>query len=429
MMKRKILILIALNIILLVVICHWFLKNYSTTERRNPADSLRGIDKICVQQLESGREFHLRKSQRTGAWNVAWGLNIWPANVYAIDQFCWKMQPYFLQALDKIQPQGDYEVTIFESGIPKSAKLSAEEMGSVFAQVGSADDANFYRIFLDNSIFAHVRSNCGIFKLKLNRGEFVFTRRHGKWSIGAPASNLHPNDELIAEFFREIFSLNGTVDPRQYENVMHPTLAITLYGGNSSERVKFLDVDGTICLAQNDAADLSFGIDREAFLRIENAIENLLKFNVFPSVDCEEISIVLQDSGEHFNFHDLRNHGPWQFTHSKNGELSVQEISREKVSEMVEFLKNTESLGIVHEMRDEIKCGSLSMIDGAGNQQIFNIHRNGNRIFIEPNEQDIRFEVRDDFLDMLFAKMGDIFHPKTEERPAEDSRSTATPEE
>jgi hypothetical protein len=275
--------------------------------------------------------------------------------------------------------------------------------------------------FLDPRIFPHIRSDCKIFRIKKRDDEFIFTKRRDVWVLDNPASNLEVRNDLVAKFFREIFSMEGGQISVAHGRANSSDVAVTLYGKNFSERVNFFTGDGGESLAENDAADLFFTIERKKIVGLMDAIDNLLKFRIFPLQGCDDIRVVSAGNGERFNFHNLNSQGKWQLTYAKNGELKVKEIDGASVSSILDLMKNAESVSILSELPVENKEFTIVLNDGTDERQIFNFYGDGDRSFVEPDGQSVKFEVDSRFPAALLEKIrANVPGSEEEPQPAGD---------
>jgi hypothetical protein len=274
---------------------------------------------------------------------------------------------------------------------------------------GEFSDATAAIAFLNPKIFSRVGSDCQIFKVKLGDSEFIFAKRHGKWFLDNPKSDLEMGDELISNFFHELLLLEGITLSKPRGGNVSPDFSITLYGKNSSERVIFFAGEEDLCLVTNDMPDLSFTVSRESFAKMLEATQKLLKFRVFSLPQCGDINIALASSGEHFNFHDLKSQNKWQITYSKDGEVRVEEISVEKIDEILRMLRNVESVNVLSELYVENKSFTVAFDEGSNLAQIFNFYEDDGKVFVEPNGQGVKFEIDGSFVPAFFARLRAIF--------------------
>jgi hypothetical protein len=368
---------------------------------------LQPIDEITIRSLKSDQKFSLQKSSKTSKWKATWEDNSWPANGFAIERFYEKLETYLDQKSPNEIPQEHcYEVTIFAKKFSRKMQFGVEDFNFIFSDLGlSADEKQFpdgtvLSKFLDPKIFPHVKKNCKIFKIKSKKWEFIFTKRQGKWFLDHSDLRLEVKDELILKFFHGIFSLESRDVTFTHDNMLEHTLSILLYGENTSERVSFLDVNEQTCLAENDTVDLFFVIEREQLTKIMDTIEDLLKVHIFPTNSCNDISINMP--GEYFNFHSLNNQNKWQFTHSKNGELEVKEISQEDMDALLTIFTRTTSMVVSPSLFFDNKSFSVTFNEFSDNPQVFSFYRKGDQLFVGTDDQDIKFEITSSFEAKLF---------------------------
>ncbi|MDR2629028.1 MAG: hypothetical protein LBC30_03515 [Puniceicoccales bacterium] len=407
MMKRKVLILIFLNAIVFALAGYWLYFRASTRVVDVQPTRLQTIDEIIIRNLKSGQKILLQKSPKTSKWKVIWEDNSWPANDFAIEQFYEKLETYLDQkSPNEIPSEQCYEVTVFAKKLSRKIRFKAEDFNFLFLDSSLEADENQFldrtilSKFLDPKIFPHVRKDFKIFKIKSKKWEFVFTKRQGKWFIDHSNLRLEVKDELMLKFFHGIFSLKSKDITFTHDNVLEPVLSILLYGENTSERVSFLDVNEQTCLAENDAVDLFFIIECRQLTEVMNAIEDLLKVHIFPIKSCNDISI--NTFGEYFNFHSLNNQSKWQFTHSKNGELEVKEISQEDMGALLTIFEKTASMVVSPLLFFDDKSFTVTFNEFSDNPQVFSFYRKGDQLFVGTGDQDINFEIASCFEAILF---------------------------
>ncbi|MDR1528168.1 MAG: hypothetical protein LBS22_01100 [Puniceicoccales bacterium] len=416
MIKIKVVILIFLNAIVFGLVGFWFYyfkANMQVVDGKPPR--LQTIDEITVRNLKSNQKILLQKSPKTSKWKVIWEDNSWPANGFAVEQFYEKLEAHFDQKLpNEISPEHCYEVTIFAKKFSRKVQFSAEDFNFIFSDSGLGIGGKQFPTgtilskFLDPKIFPHVGKDCKIFKIKSKKWEFVFTKRQGKWFIDHSNLRLEVKDELMSKFFHGIFSLKSKDITFNHDNTLEHTLSILLYGENTSERVSFLDVNGQTCLAENDAVDLFFVVEREQLTDIMDAIEDLLKIHIFPIKSCNDISI--NTPGEYFNFHSLNNQSKWQFTHSKNGELEVKEISQEDMDTLLTIFAKTASMVVSPLLFFDDKSFTITFNEFSDNPQVFSFYRKDDQLFVGTGDQDISFEIASYFEEILFHNIGRHSH-------------------
>ncbi|MDR1173383.1 MAG: hypothetical protein LBK24_01150 [Puniceicoccales bacterium] len=407
MIKRKAIILIFLNAIVFALAGYWMYFRASTRSVDVKPTRLQAIDEIIIGNLKSGQKVSLQKSPKTSKWKVAWEDSSWPANVFAIERFYEKLETYLGQkSPNEIPPEHCYEVTISAKKLSRKIQFGTEGFNSIFSDSGPETDEKQFldrtilSKFLDPKIFPHVRKDFKIFKIKSKKWEFVFTKRQGKWFLDHSNLRLEVKDELMLKFFHGIFSLKSKDITFTHDNVLEPVLSILLYGENTGERVSFLDVNEQTCLAENDAVDLFFVIERGQLTEIMDAIEDLLKVYIFPIKSCNDISI--NTPGEYFNFHSLNNQSKWQFTHSKNGELEVKEISQEDMDTLLTIFEKTASMVVSPLLFFDDKSFTLTFNEFSDNPQVFSFYRKGDQLFVGTGDQDINFEIASCFEAILF---------------------------
>jgi hypothetical protein len=404
MIKRKIVVLVFLNAIVFALVGYWiyFRTNMRVVDVGSPR--LQPIDEIAIGNLKSDQKILLQKSPKTNKWKATWGDNSWPANGFAIEQFYEKLEAYLDQkSPNEIPPEHCYEVTIFAKKFSRKIQFEVEDFNFIFSDPGlGTDEKQFGTVlskFLDPKIFPHVKKDFKVFKIKSKKWEFVFTKRQGKWFLDHSDLRLEVNDELIFKFFHGIFSLGSRDITFTHDNALEHTLSILLYGENTSERVSFLNVDERTCLAENDAVDLFFVIEREQLTKIMDAIEDLLKVHIFPTKSCNDISI--NAAGEYFNFHSL-SQNKWQFTHSKNGELEIKEISQEDMDTLLTIFTKTASMVVSPLLFFDDKSFTVTFNEFSDNLQVFNFYRKDGQLFVGTDDQDVRFEIASSFEAKLF---------------------------
>ncbi|MDR0742379.1 MAG: hypothetical protein LBE98_02860 [Puniceicoccales bacterium] len=408
MIKAKVVILIFLNAMVFGLAGYWF---YCFKANRQVANvespRLQTIDEIIIRNPRSDQKILLQKSPKSSKWKVIWEDNSWPANVFAIEQFYEKLATCLDQKLpNEISPEHCYEITIFTKKFSRKIQFRAEDFNSIFSDSSletdekQSSDSAILSKFLDPEIFPRVKKDCKIFKIKSKKWEFVFTKRQGKWFLDHSDLRLEVKDELILKFFHGIFSLKSRDITFTHDNTLEPALSILLYGENASERVNFLDVNEQICLAENDAVDLFFVIERKQLTEIMDAIEDLLKVHIFPIKSCNDISI--NTSGEYFNFHSLNNQSKWQFTHSKNGELEVKEISQEDMDTLLTIFEKTASMIVSPLLLFDDKSFTVTFNEFSDNPQAFGFYRKGDQLFVGTDAQDVNFEIASYFEAILF---------------------------
>jgi hypothetical protein len=377
--------------------------------RGRKSGKLRFVDRILVHNLESGFAFSLQKSQKSGRWEAAWGDSSWPANAFAVERFYGELNDLFgKRKIGDNLSRCTHEVTIFSKNAPKNIKLNAEEAEAVLISANSSlssgkisDDVALVG-FLSSKIFSRVKDDCKIFKVKFDAGEFVFAKRNGRWFLDDLTAHLEVKCDLIANFLNEIFTLEAEGVCHSYDDPGQCNLSITLYGGNASERVDFLSSGEGLFFAENAAVDMFFFVEREKIFKIIDMARDLLKYQFFHALKCEDINVVLVASDEHFNFHDLKNQDKWQFTYSKKGKLLVREISKEYVNSMLEVLNQVESIGIVQDFYEEDKQFTITFSDGPDNSKTFNFYKVDEKLFVGIDGQGIKFEIKNSFCPMFF---------------------------
>jgi hypothetical protein len=339
---------------------------------------------------------------------VEWNGEIWPANGEAVNRFYERLKIYSGDGVtDGEGPlsrpvageMAAYGVTIFSKAYSRTIGLVAADASLVFPD---ADDDATVAGFLNPRIFAHVGDGCKIFRIKFGDDVFMFSKRHGKWFLDDPTANLEMKPEPMARFFREIFTLDSTGVPQKSRDVEPAGLAITLYGDNASERVNFSRTVAGAYFVENDRAAILFPIAEESFHRLSEAAENLLKLHPFQIAKCDDISVFLPDSGEHFNFHDLKNGGKWQFTYAKDGDVKLREIDGKMVDAMLNFLEETESIGILAKLPTETKTFTITVNEFSTAAQAFNFYEADGRLFVETDGQRIKFEIESRFVAPFF---------------------------
>ncbi|MDR2603330.1 MAG: hypothetical protein LBC11_02095 [Puniceicoccales bacterium] len=407
MTKRKVVVLVFLNAVVFVLAGYWMYFKANMREIDVESPRLQPIDEITIRNLKSDRKILLQKSPKTSKWKATWEDNSWPANGFAIERFYEKLETYLNQkSPNEILPEHCYEITIFAKKFSRKMQFGVEDFNFVFSDLGlGADELQFpdgtiLSKFLDPKIFPHVRKDCKIFKIKSKKWEFVFTKRQGKWFLDHSDLRLEVKDELILNFFHGIFSLESRDITFTHDNMQEHTLSILLYGENTSERVSFLNVNEQTCLAENDAVDLFFVIEREQLTKIMDAIEDLLKVYIFPTKSCNDISIITP--GEYFNFHSLNNQNKWQFTYSKNGEPEVKEISQEDMDTLLTIFTKTASMVVSPLLFFDDKSFTVTFNEFSDNPQVFSFHRKGDQLFVGTDDQDIKFEIVSSFEAKLF---------------------------
>ncbi|MDR2776585.1 MAG: hypothetical protein LBB17_00865 [Puniceicoccales bacterium] len=405
MTKTKVVTLIFLNVIVFALAGYWIYFRANTRVVDVKPTRLQTIDEIIIRNLKSDQKVLLQKSLKTNKWKVTWDDNSWPANGFAVEQFYEKLEAYLDQKLpNEISPEHCYEVTISAKKLSRKMQFRAEDFNLIFTDLSlGTDEKQFSTIlskFLDPKIFPHVRKDFKIFKIKSKKWEFVFTKRQGKWFLDHSDLRLEVKDELMLKFFHGIFSLKSRGITFTHDNTLEPDLSILLYGENTSERVSFLNVNEQIYLAENDAVDLFFVVEREQLTEIMNAIEDLLKVHIFPIKSCNDISI--NTSGEYFNFHSLGNQSKWQFTHSKNGELEVKEISQEDMDALLTIFEKTASMIVSPLLFFDDKSFTVTFNEFSDNPQVFSFYRKGDQLFVGTDDQNIDFEIASCFEAILF---------------------------
>ncbi|MDR1232808.1 MAG: hypothetical protein LBJ75_00890 [Puniceicoccales bacterium] len=408
MTKTKVVILIFLNAMVFALAGYWiycFKANRQVVDVEPPR--LQTIDEIIIGNPKSGQKVLLQKSPKTSKWKAIWEDNSWPANVFAIERFYETIEAYLGQKLpNEIPPEHYYEVAISAKKLSKKIQLRAEDFNSIFSDSNLKTDEKQFSDntilskFLDPKIFPHVGKDCKTFKIKSKKWEFTFTKRQGKWFLEHSNLRLEVKNELMSKFFHGIFSLKSKDITFTCDHTPDHTLSILLYGENTNERVSFLNVNEQTCFAENDAVDLFFVIEREQLTEITNTIEDLLKVHIFPIKNCNDISI--NTPGEYFNFHSSNNQSKWQFTHSKNGELEVKEISQEDMDTLLTIFENTASMVVSSLVLFDDKSFTLTFNEFSDNPQVFSFYRKGDQLFVGTDDQDINFEIASCFEAILF---------------------------
>ncbi|MDR0693224.1 MAG: hypothetical protein LBF49_01465 [Puniceicoccales bacterium] len=406
MIKRKIVVLIFLNVIAFALAGYWIC--FRTNMRAGDVESprLQPIDEIAIGNPKSDQKILLQKSPRTSKWKATWGDNSWPANGFAIERFYEKLEAYLDQKSPNEIPQEHcYEVTISAKKFSRKMRFGVEDFNFIFSGSGletdgkQLPDGTILSKFLEPKIFPHLRKDFKIFKIKSKKWEFVFTKRQGKWFLDHSDLRLEVKDEPILKFFHGIFSLESRDIAFTHDHTLEHTLSILLYGENTIERVSFLNVDEQTCLAENDAVDLFFVIEREQLTKIMDAIEDLLKVHIFPTTSCNDISV--NTAGEYFNFHSL-SQNKWQFTHSKNGELEIKEISQEDMDTLLTVFTRTASMVVSSSLFFDDKSFAVTFNEFSANPQVFNFYRKDGQLFVGTDDQDIKFEIASSFEAILF---------------------------
>ncbi|MDR1413657.1 MAG: hypothetical protein LBI56_01820 [Puniceicoccales bacterium] len=373
---------------------------------RKKSCELEFVDKVLVHNLQTGFVFFLQKSHRSSEWEIAWGENAWPANSFAVERFYRDLSERIeKRKIGEDLSQCNYEITIFSREAPRNVKLNAEALffgADAGVAASKLSDDMIIVSFLNPRIFSHVKDECKIFKIKSDDGEFVFAKRNGRWFLDNLTAHLEVSSDSVANFFREIFALEGTDVCQSYENPGKNDLSVTLYGNNASEKVDFFSGDGDLFLLENSATDIYFFAEREKYYKIMEAAENLLKFRIFRDFKCEDMTVVLVASDEHFNFHDLKTRNMWQLTYSKKGKLRVEEISKEQVAFLFEMFDKVEAIGVVYDLGDESNQFTVILDRGTDHARTFNFCEVEGRLFVGLGDQNIKFEIKSSFATMFF---------------------------
>ncbi|MDR1595978.1 MAG: hypothetical protein LBR91_03610 [Puniceicoccales bacterium] len=413
-MKGRTVFMVILNVVL------WsFVLSKVTTAVRNRSrhggyDGLESVEKILFHNQVSGYKFSLQKSQRNSGWEVAWSEGVWPANIFAIEDFHGKLKNYF----GEVGPGKDlslctYEVTLVSKGSRKTVKLTAENVNITFfgenfpGARNAIPDDDVVACFLNTKIFPCVRDDCKIFRVKSKSGEFVFAKRHGKWFLDGSVSNFEIRGDLVAKFFHEIFAAEGKKICRIRYSGAQPCLSVTLYGDMASERVNFYVVDGTYFI-ENAVADLFFEIGRECFSGVESAAAALMHLQIFPIAQCDDINVVQAASGDYFNFHHLKSRGKWQFTYSRDGTTKVREIPHDQVGGILDLLGRVEPIGIVQELATDDMAFTLTLGGKSTGAKIFTFYVDGERLFVGSDGESTKFELKRSFYPAFFQMIRSI---------------------
>ncbi|MDR1433198.1 MAG: hypothetical protein LBI61_02550 [Puniceicoccales bacterium] len=298
-----------------------------------------------------------------------------------------------------------YEMTVTGKKLRRTVKLAPKEANFMLfgrdadGPSGKISDDMALASFFNVNVFARVGCACKVFKAKFADGEFAFSKRHGKWFLDDSTSNLEIESAQMGKFFKEIFSLEAAYACHPFNDGERPILSITLYGGKASERVNFFSFDDGECFVENSSADAYFSVDRADFTRVLETVKDLLKFRVFTILSCDDVSVAVPENGEHFDLHDLKNDGKWQFTHVANGELTVGEVSEKFVEALLKLLNETKSARIVQEAEADAGHAVLTVtIDGRSDDpEKFVFYSDGGQLFVGIEGQNVKFEIDNSF--------------------------------
>ena len=226
-----------------------------------------------------------------------------------------------------------------------------------------------------------------------------------RWCFDIPFSNIQANVTKVSKLFTAIRKAHADKISISYEKIERPTFAIQLLGDTNVETLTFFSSDhSNACKISNDTSQVSFTANYNTINSISEKINDLLSVKIFDVQPCNSINFDLLCNDEQFSLNN--SNSQWQFTHLENGKLNVKNIDKRHAEDLTNFLKNTESITILDDLKENKetfeKFLSIKITKDSTKTTIVNIYRYSDRVFAEINDQQTKFEINSSFIPVLF---------------------------
>jgi hypothetical protein len=320
--------------------------------------------------------------------------------------------------LDK---KGPYKIVIDSGDTQRTFTLDEQDLAEIFhyeeqdyikrnKNTGNVIDTNSINDAVlqgvtSHSITINSFNNCKIIKIKLGNSEFVLSKDGQDWCFDIPFSNIQADATKISKLFIAIRKAHADKISTSYEKIERPTFAIRLLGDTNVETLTFFSSDHSNAYKiSNDTSQVSFTANCNTINSISGKINDLLMIKIFDIQSCNSINFDLLGNDEQFSLNN--SNSQWQLTHLENGKLSVKNVDKRHAEDLINFLKNIESVTILGDLKKNKetfeKFLSIKIAKDSTRTTIVNIYRYGDRVFAEINDQQTEFEINSSFVPVLF---------------------------
>lgn len=415
-MKRRLFLVFVLNVVAAICFCLY-------SGRKVFADvaptfqSFQDVQKIAM--LFNDEElFHAEKSDKIGTWMIFSQKYKWMANSNTLEDMYYRLVDNYDSSIDR---DGLYKIVIDNGDVQRTFTLSIQDLAEIFhyeeqdyikrnKNTGNVIDTNsindaVLQDVTSHSITINSFNNCKIIKIKLGNSEFVLSKHGQDWCLDIPFSNIRADVTKVSKLFTAIRKIHADEISTSYEKIERPTFAIQLLGDTNVETLTFFSSDhSNTCKISNDTSQVSFTANYNTINSISEKINDLLSVKIFDVQPCNSINFDLLCNDEQFSLNN--SNSQWQFTHLENGKLDVKNIDKRHAEDLINFLKNTESIAIFDDLKENKetfeKFLSIKITKDSTKTTIVNIYRYGDRVFAEINDQQTKFEINSSFIPALF---------------------------